>query len=350
MSMKPAGGANYQPVRDFVSKLGNGWNLGNTLDAVASKPSATVAASETAWGNPVTTKEMIDTVAMAGFEVLRVPVTWDGHFGPGPDYTIDEKWLERVAEVVDYGLDNKMTVILNLHHEEWHFPSEENYEKASGILKKLWAQIAKRFENYGENLIFEAMNEPRMKGTAFEWNGGNPEGRDIVNRLNADFVNVIRQSGGNNPARHLMLPTYAASSDEKAMAAFKMPKDDNIIVSIHSYTPYLFALSEEDVREWSAANPNDTRDLINLFRLLDKYFLSKGFPVILGEMGSRNRSENTQARTALAEYYANLAKTHSVPLVWWDNGIVKGNGELFGLLDRRQLEWFYPTIVEAMTK
>jgi endoglucanase len=337
---------------DFVAALGFGWNLGNTLDATRNNPNVTPWRQETAWGNPVTREEVAILLRETGFDIFRVPVTWKDFLGPAPDFTVRPEWMARVRQVVDYGIGNGLVVILNLHHEDWHFPSEENYEDARAILVALWTQIAEEFRDYDNMLIFEAMNEPRLFGTPYEWNGGNPEGRDVVNRLNAAFVETVRATGGNNAARMLLLPTYAASAEEIAMAEFVMPPDDpRLIVSIHAYVPYRFALSGDYVREWSADNPADTRPIDMLFQRMYRHFLSQGIPVILGEMGARWREGgNLEYRVAWTEYYAAKGREYGVPLVWWDNGAFSGRGEVFGLMDRHNFTWVYPEIVDAFLK
>lgn len=337
-----------KPIRDITSmqlvkEMNAGWNLGNTLDATGAKG----IAAESSWGNPVTTKEMIQMVKDAGFNTVRIPITWDGHFGEAPDYEIDEEWMDRIQEVTDYAIDMGMFAIINLHHEDWHFPTEDNFESAKETLIKIWEQIAERFEGYDEHLIFEAMNEPRLKGTPDEWNGGTPEAREIINKLNVVFHDTIRNSGGNNPQRHLMLPTYAASSDWVAINAIQLPEDDKIIVSVHAYLPYKFALSDEQVLEWNADNIADTRDIDNLMEQLDKYFISNDIPVIIGEYGARNKY-NLNARVDWAHYYVKAAADKGIPCIWWDNGAFVGSGENFGLLNRNTMTWEYPEIVEAI--
>jgi len=331
------------PSTELVKEIKIGWNLGNTMDATGGQG----VSSEISWGNPVTSKEMIDSIKTAGFNILRIPTTWEKHLGPAPDYIIDEKWLSRVQEITDYAIDNGMFVIINMHHEEWYLPFYDNADKATDMLTKVWKQVADRFENYDEHLIFEGLNEPRQKGTSFEWNGGNQEGWEVVNQLNAAFIETIRNAGGNNPLRHLMIPPYAATSSTNAWSGFIVPKDDKIIVSIHAYTPYNFALNKTGTSEWSTDNSNDTREIDNLMNSIDQNFISKGIPVILGEFGAMNK-DNTNSRVAWAEYYIKKAKEKGIPCIWWDNGAFAGSGELFGLLDRRGLTWKYPEVVDAL--
>lgn len=350
------GGKEIKEIRDIpsvelVKEMTVGWNLGNTLDATG-----TGLESEVAWlpSHSYTTKEMVDLLKNSGFNVFRVPTTWEGHMDENSN--IDKEWMDRVQEVVDYGIDNDMFVILNVHHEEWHFPSHENADAAKEKLAKVWGQIAERFEGYDEHLIFEGLNEPRKKGTAVEWNDGDQEGRDVVNEFNQVFVETVRNSGGNNPKRHLMIPSYAASSSYNAMQDVKVPEnDDKIIVSIHSYTPYNFALNTSSDASWSVDNSGDTGAVDKVFNDIESIFTSKGIPVIIGEFGSINRideegNSNLEARVAHAKYFMEKSKEYGVPCIWWDNESYIGNGENFGIMERGNMpSWRFPEIVTALT-
>ena len=211
---------------ELVKDMKIGWSLGNTLDAGnESNRGQDPGSIEKSWGNPDTTKEMIDEIKKAGFNVLRVPTTWDWSTGEAPEYKISDEWFARVKEIVDYGMENDMYVILNIHHETWHYPTEDNYEAASDRLKKVWTQIGNYFKDYDEHLIFEGLNEPRVIGTSEEWNGGSDATREVVNKLDADFVSTLRSLDGYNMLRHLMIPLYAASSSEVALKALKIPEN-----------------------------------------------------------------------------------------------------------------------------
>jgi aryl-phospho-beta-D-glucosidase BglC (GH1 family) len=192
---------------EATNEIKTGWNLGNTFDAL----------TETGWGNPQTTYTMIYAVKEAGFDSVRLPVTWDSHTGAAPEYKINEEWLTRVEEVVGYVLSAGMYCIINTHHESWIFPEESKEEQISKRLIKVWEQLCERFSGYNEKLIFEAMNEPRLVGTEFEWTGGTEESRGVVNRLNGKFVETVRNTGGNNAKRLLMIPSYAASVEKDAL-------------------------------------------------------------------------------------------------------------------------------------
>ena len=332
--------ADVSPV-DMVADMRVGWNLGNTLDATGGSG----LSSETSWGNPKTTKEMIDAIVDAGFNVIRIPITWDGHFGEAPDYKIDEAWLNRVQEVVDYAFERDVYVIINCHHEDWHFPSDKNKEQASEILRALWTQIAERFRDYDEKLIFEGLNEPRKKGTPMEWTGGDYEGKQVVNHFAKVFVETVRATGGNNTIRNLMVTGYAASSNKETLKSLRWPKDSHIIVSVHAYTPYEFSLNINGTAEWNIEK--NTKDIDYLMQTIDEVFLQKGTPVIIGEFGALNK-ENEDARAEWVAYYLTKAKEIGVPCVWWDNGSFSGDGENFGLLNRRDLSIAYPKLLKAI--
>ncbi|MCL2638197.1 MAG: glycoside hydrolase family 5 protein [Oscillospiraceae bacterium] len=332
----------------LMSEMGAGWNLGNTLDA-SGRDATSPMRQETAWGNPVTTPEMAQLLVDTGFKTLRVPVTWQVWIGEGPEFLIDEAWMNRVQEVVDYGIERDLYVILNLHHERWHYPSEENYEAGKAQLIAVWAQIAEHFGGYSEKLIFETMNEPR--GRENEWTGGTDESRGVINKWNQACLDVIRASGGNNEKRWVMVPTHAASADEPALKGFVVPDDPNVIVSVHAYVYWRFALNPQSARnDFDLDNADHLRPIDELFERLDRHYISKGIPVVMGEMGCVNK-DNPEDRIRWTQYYTSVAAAHGVPCVWWDNGIKeksRADEESFGIMNRRDLDWWYPEIAQAM--
>jgi len=338
---------------EFVENITVGWNLGNTLESTCdwiSNP--TPEQFEKAWGNPVTTKSMIDAVKSMGFNTVRVPVSWGQKMGPGPDYKVSDAWMDRVNEVVNYVIENDMYCILNVHHDnDWVIPTNEKFNESSEKLNKLWEQIAVRFEKYDEHLIFETLNEPRLVGTDLEWTGGNHESRDCINRLNDGAVKTIRSTGGNNALRYIMCPTYAASGSQATVNDYVAPDDDRVIVSIHAYSPYFFALANTDVpgSVSSFGSETDKSGLTAEFKLLYDKFVSKGRAVIIGEMGAMNK-DNAEDRARWAEFYISTAKSYGMRCVWWDNNLTVGEGERFGLINRSTLEPVYPDIVDALFK
>ncbi len=332
------------PSIELVKEIKIGWSLGNTLDA----PDAKDVTSETSWGNPVTTKEMITAVKDAGFNIIRFPTTWGNHMDENNN--VDEAWMDRVQEVVDYAYSQDMFVILNIHHEEWHDPYYETEEASIEKLTALWKQIGTRFAGYDEKLIFEGLNEPRKRNTALEWNGGDAEGHDVVNHMNAAFVETIRGLGGNNAKRHLMIPAYAASSTPAAMNDLVLPEnDDKIIVSVHAYLPYKFALDGDLTQREFTPDEGSASEILDLLDRLKTKYTDNNIAVIIGEFGARAKA-NTEIRAEWATYYISKAKEAGIPCVWWDNGAFSGMGENFGLLNRKTCTWEFPEIVEGLMK
>lgn len=336
---------NKMSSAEIVADIKVGWNLGNTLDSYKTGTSDT----ETGWGNPKTTQAMIDAVKNAGFNAVRVPVTWSEHMSA--DGTIDSAWMARVKEVVDYAYNNGMYVILNVHHDDyiWLTPSYSEKDKVEKKLTGIWQQISTEFADYDHHLIFEGMNEPRIVGSATEWSGGTPEEHDVINQLFAAFVKTVRSTGGLNADRTLVVTSHAQSITETAVSAVKIPDDDHIIVSIHSYAPWDFCGPDDARSTWGS--DADKAELDKNFKYLADTFVSKGVPVIIGEFGAVNKGENTSDRAAWYEYYVKSAKAQGIKCFIWDNGAVNADGDNgFGLLNRKNSTWYYPSIVNAVMR
>ncbi len=323
---------------DLIKEMRAGWNLGNTFDAPG----------ETLWGNPRTTKEMIDFVKAAGFNVIRIPVTWEGHFNIHT-YQIDSNYLNRVQEVVDYAIDGKTFVIINMHHERWNDTTYENQELGSLIMEKLWTQIAIRFQGYDEHLIFEGMNEPRKynASSSIQW-GGDKETFDVINHFNQVFVDTIRKAPGNNKKRHLMITTCGGGISTTLAKNLKLIDDDYVIVSIHSYAPYNFAHDYTTETTFDKFNPKDTVPIDSALDIAYNYWIKNGQAVIIGEYASRDK-KNLEARLEWLEYYLEKATNYGIPCIWWDTGqAVSDTTNTFAIFNRRKLEWYFPEIVEKI--
>ena len=330
--------ADISPM-ELVADMKIGWNVGNSLDATG----GTGIMSETSWGNPKTKQAMIDDILNAGFNVIRIPITWDGHCGAAPEYKIHDMWLNRVKEVVDYAYNKGAYVIINTHHEEWYMPDEANKVANGEQLVAIWTQIAEAFKDYDEHLIFEGLNEPRLRGTSKEWTGDD-KASEIINYWERLFVDAVRATGGNNTLRHLMITGYAASSSRSNLVKMRFPADDKLIVSVHAYTPYDFALNTTGTAKWSAKS--NGAELDNFMKMLDELFISKGYPVIIGEFGAVDK-DNLETRIEWADYYLRAAEKYGVKCVWWDNNSFT-SGEKLGIYDRRNMNFPYPELVDAM--
>ena len=274
-----ANAADFESAKDAVKNMGLGWNLGNTLDANdATKTWKTTEEHETCWGQPVTTPELLKMMKEAGFGAIRVPVTWYQEMDANGK--VNDAWMKRVKEVVDYVIDNGMYCLLNVHHDtgadggtfkSWIKASGANYTANKDKYEGLWKQIAETFKDYDQHLLFEAYNE--MLDEKNTWNEpvDKTDGYKAINDYAKSFVTVVRATGGNNAQRNLVVNTYSASNSSAAMKALELPETTgHIVFQIHNYP------------NWK--DESTTRQLIdNLISDIKTNLISKGAPVIIGE-------------------------------------------------------------------
>lgn len=347
----------------FVADMRLGWNLGNTFDA-ANCSVCDETAYESAWVGVVTTREMIHMIADAGFHTIRIPVSWHNHVDEND--RISKAWMDRVQEVVDWAIEEKLYVILNIHHDNekgFMYPAYEHLERSKKYVRTIWEQIAERFAAYDERLIYETMNEPRHVDTDHEWkidvdSDVGREGIDCINQLNQTAVDTIRANKkGYNPSRYIMVPGYCASPEYALTDGFVVPADsgeaaNRILISVHAYTPYHFALAGEEVQgsteRFSISEKLQTADIDDFMKNLYDKYVSQGIGVVIGEFGARAKGDNLEARVEFAAYYVARARSFGMTACWWDNNSFHGDGENFGILDRGKNEFRYPQIVEQM--
>lgn len=339
-----------------VKNMGIGTNFGNCTDVVAmwmNMNSNSVTDFEKAWGQEPTTKPMVDFLKKNGFNSVRIPVTWFQHMKE--DGTVDEAWMNRIQEIVDYVIDNGMYCILNVHHDtgaddkdvkHWIKADEANYKENKEKFEYLWIQIATRFKNYDQHLVFEGYNE--MLDADNTWNA--PKNASSYVGLNGyaqSFVNAVRATGGNNETRNLIINTYAAANGDDVLNNLVIPTDKvdgHIAVEVHTYDPWDWFAQKG---KWDASCSNDIK---NMFTRLNKKFISKGIPCIIGEYGthgSKSVSKNSSASEiqAAADQAADIvkqAKTYGVATFYWMS--------IFSEKDRTVPQWTLPTVVEAMKK
>lgn len=332
LSTDPAGYQSeygFRSASKIVSEIKVGWNLGNSLECYGYKSWSTAA--ETAWGNPATTKAMVDKVREAGFNAIRIPITWGEHMSGN---TIDAEWLTRVHEVVDYAYNEGMFVIINMHHDDyiWFTPSDADYEKCREKLINIWKQIAVSFADYGDRLIFEGMNEPRTVESEKEWQGGTPQERTVVNKYAADFVSTVRATGGKNSQRTLVVTSYAASAETAAMDDVVIPDGGNIALSLHYYAPWEFADGRSKVFDDAGKN-----DLKTKFSEIKSKFIDKGVPVIITEFGCVAGAD-TSVRAEFYDYYVRNARAAGIKCFVWDNNVFSKDSS-YGIFHRGTLTW-----------
>lgn len=359
---------NERKAIDVVRDMTTGWNLGNTFDATGGGKSLQ---SELSWGQPKTTKAMIDGLAASGIKTIRIPVSW-GHHIMDSNYTIQTAWMSRVKEVVDWAIEDGMYVVINIHHDnyakdakmparEGFYPTDENYENSADFVCNVWAQIALAFNNgYDEHLVFEVLNEPRLCGTSEEWwyNATSPKSIKAMNNLNKltqNILDVIRASGGNNKKRLVAVPSLQASPESALARTFKMPQDfdgskDRLIVSVHMYTPYNFAMESPGITKYS---DSVKKEFTSMFKKLNDHFIANGYAVYIGEYGSTNKN-NLEDRIAWFHDFIKESRVYGMPCFLWDNGVwkVEGTeyGEHYGYYNRTTQEWYFPEIIKAINE
>lgn len=317
-----------------------GWNLGNAFDATP---------TETSWGNPETTQAMVQAVQAAGFKTMRIPVTWTGHFGAAPTYTIDAAWLDKVEQVVKWTLSAGMYAIVNTHHdadEQWVLLTDQGSSTLSAATQAtvtaevtaIWTQIATRFKSYNDYLIFETFNEPH--GSVNQYNGGNAEEQAALNTYVAAAFKAIRGTGGNNAVRQIMIQPHGASPVQAGVKAMTIPDDPNIIISLHTYYPVGFSMNTTP-NTWGSTAADYTAMSASLDEIAGWL---PGRAIVIGEWGSVN-PDVLSSRVVHAKAYAQDVTKRGMCPIWWDNG-----GSDFGLLNRGATppSWTYPTIVAAL--
>lgn len=298
---------------EVVQRMGLGWNLGNTMECAGTWiKGPQVRSFETAWGNPETTKDMIDGIKAAGFKSVRIPVAWSNMIGD--NYTIDPQLMERVKEIAGWVQDDGMIAVINIHWDGgWWSKFPTDYDNCMKRYTRMWSQIAGAFKDEPGTLIFESLNEEGCWNDVWNrYGSGTADQKQkaygILNNINQAFVDLVRKSGGLNAKRHLLIAGYATDIDLTVDPAFVMPKDpaNHCIVSVHYYTPYTFAGLEHD-ESWGKARFNwgadaDLAELnANMLKLKPR-FLDQGIPVIVGEYGAtlKNKDPDSVRKYMLA--------------------------------------------------
>ena len=335
----------------FAMSMGIGWNLGNQMDAHYGGCSY-----EEGWGNKAATQQTFNGVANAGFKSVRIPVTWMGHIGPAPTYTIEKAWLDRVAELVDMAHKAGLKAIINIHHDGfgasdtpskgYHWidlpgavKSEETNQRIKQQLTMVWLQIGQRFANYGDFLIFETLNEIQDGG----WGGGanrtdGGEQYRVLNEWNQVCVNAIRAAGGMNETRYIGVPGYVTNPD-LTVENLVLPEDvveNRLMVAVHSYDPWDFAGSAQ-YQEWGHTGKDvvpgaDENAYVGMLNRLYNMYVRRGIPVYFGEFGAVRRAS---ARLYYFRYICKAMRDRRIPALYWDNGNSKGGNDGFGVINHQ---------------
>jgi aryl-phospho-beta-D-glucosidase BglC (GH1 family) len=319
-----------------VAAMQPSWNLGNTLDAIP---------DETSWGNPPATKALFDTIKSQGFRSVRIPVTWSGHQSSTAPYTIDATWMSRVKQVVDWALSDGLYVVINVHHDSWQWIADmpTDHDNVLARFKATWTQIAAEFKDSPKSLLFESNNEPQFKNTT------DAQGIQYNDELNTAFHTVVRQSGGNNATRLLVLPSLHTNSGQVFLDALvsemKSLNDPNLVATVHYYSWYPFSVN---VAGGTRFDENAQKDLTDNFARIRDTLTSQGIPVYMGEYGlleypNHDHPSRIEQGEALKyfEQFGYEARSAGVTTALWDPGT-------WAYLDRTTLQWTDPGLINQI--
>ena len=338
--------------QQLVEDMTFGWNLGNTLDVcqadrdgdgkINEHVEAGEKVDETLWGNPKATKDLFTSLKKNGVNAVRIPVTWRDHMDS--DGNIDREWMDRVQQVVDYAYSQGMYVIINVHHDGGGDPKfgawiiEESQNDYNTFLKKyknVWKQIAERFKNYSDYLIFESMNEV---GFDTLYNKNKADAYNLINKINQDFVDIIRATGGNNAKRHLLIAGYYTDIERTCDSLYKMPDDKagRCILSVHYYTPWDFCTCD---RKHTWGTNSEVRQMETLIGKMKKNFVDKGIPVIIGEYAASG--SDLSSCIFFIEKLNKLCSDYGIATFIWDSG---------SQVNRKTYKWRTPQYLETLKR
>ena len=353
----PAPGTNE--AWQLAKKLGLGWNMGNHFDAYYNGSWAGEKEgypAEEAWGGTKATQATFNGVKAAGFTSVRIPVSWLRMIGEAPDYHIDDTWMNRVYEVVQFAHKAGLYVIINTHHDENH-GVDNDYQwldiKNAAVKSELnvlikakieavWTQIAEKFKDCGDWLIMESFNELNDGGWGWsdDFRADPTRQCNILNEWNQVFVDAVRATGGENATRWLGVPGYAANPQFLSYLTLPMDPASRTMVAFHCYDPYDYTIGEAQYTDWGHTGthfPKGENEIRDLFSRLSASYTAKNIPIYMGEFGCsfRKRSDVKAWQYFLyyLEYVVKAAKVYGIPCFLWDNGAAGEGQEHHGYID-----------------
>ncbi|MDD6745874.1 MAG: glycoside hydrolase family 5 protein [Bacteroidales bacterium] len=338
-----------------------GWNLGNEFECSApgqdgesmqiGNPDGSIHA-ETAWGNPVVTKKMIQAVKKVGFNAVRIPIRWQCHITNAQAMSIDKAWIARIKEVVGWCLDNDLKVIINVHHEKWlegrptYQYKNENCQK----LALLWMNIASEFANYDSRLAFAGTNEVHVRDN---WSKPTAENLEVQNAYNQIFVDMVRATGGNNIRRHLIVQTYVCNPLYGINNGdFIVPKDvaqngnNYMSVEFHYYQPWEYAGGIKyyfwgtAYKQYGDIPDSNEQTLTDFFNKVSETWSRQGLGIVIGEWGvsdhytAKNMELIHENMTYYCRFMVTEARKRGFSTFVWDNNSFGCGQDKYGIFDR----------------
>ena len=361
----------FEKASEAVKNMGVGLNLSGSFEVLWKEYAAQADRNNPSFyerqnGCGPTAQATMDSFATAGFKCVRIPITWWMHMDDVfTANTIDKVWLDRIEEVVNYCQKANLYCIINMHHDahaheaqggQWIYADVKNYDKISKAYKEIWQQIATRFKDYDQRLLFESYNEiTDAVGTGTWTFPKNAEDITAANKLNQDFVNTVRKTGGKNSTRNLVVSSYSCSVSDRPLTAFEMPSDlraGHLIWQVHNYAPTSFC-SFSGTKE-TFGTEQDYADIQTALSTIKRLIVDKGYPCIIGEYGAPGEHQakeqqpdgswrikiSQEERAEHAYYYTKEAlKIGVCPIFWYIPQ--EGNHRSTGA-------WTYPKVKDAL--
>ena len=308
---------------EMNAKIGRGFNMGNALEA----------SYEGEWGM-VIRDEYLKTIADAGFNSIRLPITWPAHSSSGPPFLIDRTFFDRVDHIVQTALKNGLIVVLNNHHFD---QLNEAPEANQMWLEALWRQIAEHYKDYPDELFFEILNEPHG---AFNNNA------PLWNRMAQDVLKIIRRT---NPYRMVVIGPVQWNSI-RMLNTLELPADDRgLIATFHFYDPFQFTHQGAswvgaDADSWLGTtwnrSPAEQKAITDPFDAAVKWAQTQNRPLYLGEFGAYSRADDN-SRYRWTDFVARSAEKRGISWTYWEFGAG------FGAYNRDKNEW-RPLLLKAL--
>ena len=337
----------------YVEAMGKGWNLGNSFDGFDSDLGKEDQGEE-AWGNPVVTRELIKEIKEKGYDSIRIPFTAYRRYSEvDGKYVINQEWLDRYKEVVNWAVEEGLYVMINLHHDSWIWLADWNGDKNAVEYKMyvdLWEQLADEFKDIDEKVCFETINEPRFNAD------GDISKQDRLDMLNLAAYDVIRNSGGKNDTRMIVMPTmdtnHGLENSEPLKELITNLHDENIIATVHYYSEWVFSANlgktgfDEPLFDWS--NEYTARKAADeMFDIVSNTFMENGIGVVIGEWGllgydAGNECNQLGEELKYYDYINYLANENDISIMFWDNG----SG--IDRLDKEYYSWKKPLVGNAL--
>ncbi len=341
----------------FSRTMSPGWNLGNALEAMGPNGAKFKTSQETAWGNPEITPELLKAIRAAGFRSIRIPVAWNQY--ADANNQISDAWMKRVEEVVGYARKADLTVIINTHWDGgWAQPTNAARDVANAKLKVFWTQIATRFRDADDRLLFAGTNEVTVKDV---YTAPTAENCAVQNGFNQIFVDTVRATGGNNTSRYLVVQGYNTNIDYTLSCNATLPRDPTagrMMMEVHFYDPYNFTLNAQSkIWQWgviatdkAATEPwAHEAHVDQAFGKMKAQFIDRGVPVILGEYSATAKTEydpSGKYRLYWNAYVTRAAHKRGIVPYYWDSGYVANHQS--GLFDRKRAKPAVPDIISTI--